>query len=124
LDVRRIDKVMDKSMTKDGKEVDAGSDIVGNRTRVKVVKNKVAPPFRQAEFDILYATGISKEGEILDLAVKYNIVEKSGAYFRYGEETIGQGREQARLNMIQSKDLTKKLEKEVRDIALAADPIL
>jgi recombination protein RecA len=114
LDVRRIDKVTEK-----GKDIagEATAEIVGNRTRVKVVKNKVAPPFRQAEFDIMYATGVSREGEILDLGVKYGVLEKSGTYFRYGEETLGQGREQARLTLVQSKDLMKKISKEIREAA-------
>jgi len=117
LDVRRIDKVVDKP--KNGEAPDtSGQDIVGNRVRVKVVKNKVAPPFRQAEFDILYATGISKEGEVLDLGVKYGVLEKSGTYFRYGEETLGQGREQARIFLLQNPKITSKLDKEIREAAL------
>jgi recombination protein RecA len=107
LDVRRIDKITEK-----------GADeqvIVGSRTRVKVVKNKIAPPFRQAEFDILYAQGISKEGDILDLGLKYGYIEKSGAYFRIGEETLGQGRELARQYLKQHPKLVEKLEKEIRD---------
>ena len=107
LDVRRIDKITEK-----------GADeqvIIGNRTRVKVVKNKVAPPFRQAEFDILYAQGISRESDILDLGVKYGMIEKAGAYFRIGEETIGQGREQARLHLKNNPKLTEKLDKEIRE---------
>lgn len=113
LDVRRIDKITEKIGTGDGAE----QEIVGNRTRVKVVKNKVAPPFRQAEFDILYARGISKEGDILDLGVKYGVIEKAGAYFRYGEETIGQGREAARQNLIANPTLTAKLDEEIRSKA-------
>lgn len=101
LDVRRIDKILEKS----GDE----QEIVGNRTRIKVVKNKVAPPFRQAEFDILYAKGISKEGDVLDLGVKYGVIEKSGAYFRYGEDTLGQGREQARQYLMQNPTVMKTL---------------
>jgi recombination protein RecA len=112
LDVRRIDKIMEK-VTTEG----ADQEIVGNKTRVKVVKNKVAPPFRQAEFDILYAKGISLEGDILDLGVKYGVVEKAGAYFRHGEDTLGQGREQARLNLMANPKLTQKLEKEIREKA-------
>lgn len=107
LDVRRIEKITEKG---DGEQT-----IVGSRTRVKVVKNKIAPPFRQAEFDILYAQGISREGDIIDLGVKYGMVEKSGAYFRVGEETIGQGKEQARTYLKQNPKLTDKLDKEIRD---------
>jgi len=110
LDVRRIDKIMEKTAGAEGSD---GQEIVGNRTRVKVVKNKVAPPFRQAEFDILYARGISREGDILDLALRYSVIEKSGAYFRYGEETIGQGREQARQFLIQNPKMMQTLQKEI-----------
>ncbi|MDD4319786.1 MAG: recombinase RecA [Candidatus Peribacteraceae bacterium] len=116
LDVRRIDKVLEKA-PKGETQTQDGQEIVGNRTRVKVVKNKVAPPFRQAEFDILYAAGISKTGEILDLGVKYNVLEKSGTYFRYGEETLGQGREAARLFLTQNPKMVEKLEKEIRTAA-------
>ncbi len=111
LDVRRIDKILEKTGGEDGQEV------IGNRTRVKVVKNKVAPPFRQAEFDILYAKGISKEGDILDLGVKYGLIEKSGAYFRYNEDTIGQGREQAKAHLVEHPSLAATLEKEIRAFA-------
>ncbi len=107
LDVRRIDKITEK-----------GADeqmIVGNRTRVKVVKNKIAPPFRQAEFDILYAQGISKEGDIIDLGLKYGLIEKSGTHLRAGSETIGQGREQSRQYLKQNPKLVERLEKEIRD---------
>lgn len=114
LDVRRIDKIMEKIAGQDGT---SSQEIVGNRTRVKVVKNKVAPPFRQAEFDILYAQGISKEGDILDLGVQYGVLEKAGAYYRHGEDTIGQGKEQARMYLKENKTLMSKLEKEIRKAA-------
>ena len=89
-------------------------EIVGSRTRVKIVKNKVAPPFRQAEFDILYAEGISKEGDILDLGVKYGVIEKAGAFFKVGELTLGQGREAARLALKKDQKLSKDLEEKIR----------
>ncbi|MBI5155642.1 recombinase RecA [Candidatus Peregrinibacteria bacterium] len=113
LDVRRIDKIMEKIAAVEG-EKEKDQEIVGNRTRVKVVKNKVAPPFRQAEFDILYAQGISKEGDILDLGLKFGVLEKSGAFYRHGEDTIGQGREQARAALRLNQKLAEKLEKEIR----------
>lgn len=114
LDVRRIDKILEKVPGFDGKD---SQEIVGNRTRVKVVKNKVAPPFRQAEFDILYAKGISKEGDIIDLGVKYGLLERSGAYYRLGEDTIGQGKEQARMYLQDNPKVAEKLEKEIRKAA-------
>jgi recombination protein RecA len=77
-------------------QIKAGESVIGNRTRVKVVKNKIAPPFREAEFDIMYNEGISKSGDVLDQAVTRDIVEKSGAWFAYGGEKIGQGREAAK----------------------------
>ena len=110
MDVRRIDKITEK-LVGEGAE---GQEIVGNRTRVKIVKNKVAPPFRQAEFDILYARGISKEGDLLDLGVRFGIIEKSGAYFRLGEETLGQGREQAKLSIAHNPAMIASLDKEIR----------
>ncbi|MDD5103427.1 MAG: recombinase RecA [Candidatus Peribacteraceae bacterium] len=109
LDVRRIDKILEKG--------EGDQEIVGNRTRVKVVKNKIAPPFRQAEFDILYAKGINREGDLLDLGVKYGVVEKSGTHFRYGEEALGQGRISASLTLAKLPKLTEQLEKEVRKAA-------
>lgn len=114
MDVRRIDKIMEKTAGEEGQE------IIGNRTRVKIVKNKVAPPFRQAEFDILYARGISKEGDLLDLGVKYGLIEKSGAYFRYKEDTIGQGREQAKATLLNNAELSKELNELVRAKAQAS----
>ena len=115
LDVRRIDKITEKVMN--GGET---QEVVGNRTRVKVVKNKVAPPFRQAEFDILYARGISKEGDVLDLGVRYGVVEKSGAFYKHGETSIGQGREQAKAFLTQNKKFMETLEKEIRKAAATA----
>jgi recombination protein RecA len=91
-----------------------GDVVIGSRTRVKVVKNKVAAPFREAEFDILYGEGISREGDLLDLAVNNNLVEKSGSWFSYGGERIGQGRENARAFLKENKDTYVKLEGEVR----------
>ncbi len=97
LDVRRIAALKD------------GDEVIGNRTRVKVVKNKVAPPFRQAEFDILYNRGISLEGDLLDLGVESGIVEKSGAWYSYDGERIGQGRENARKFMLEHPDVCERL---------------
>lgn len=117
LDVRRIDKVIEKAEKGEEQPKD-GMDVIGNRTRVKVVKNKVAPPFRQAEFDILYATGISTAGELLDLGVKYGVLEKAGAFFRYGEETIGQGRETARVFLLQNPEMAKEIDQKIREAAI------
>jgi len=114
IDVRRIDKILEKITDPQGQVV---QEIVGNRTRAKIVKNKIAPPFRQAEFDILYAQGISKCGDILDLGLKYAVIEKSGAYFRRGELTLGQGREQARQFLKDNEKLAVELEKEIRKAA-------
>ena len=101
-----------------------GDVVTGSRTKVKVVKNKVAAPFREAEFDILYGEGISKEGDLLDLAVNNNILEKSGSWFSYKGERIGQGRENARQFLKDNKDITAKLETEVRKTLglIAAQP--
>ncbi|MFY9296429.1 MAG: recombinase RecA [Caldicoprobacterales bacterium] len=101
LDVRRVETLKQ------------GSDMVGNRTRVKVVKNKVAPPFKQAEFDIIYGEGISKEGSILDLAASKNIVNKSGAWYSYGDIRLGQGRENARQFLKENKDIRDEIELKV-----------
>ncbi len=91
-----------------------GDLVIGSRTKVKVVKNKVAAPFREAEFDILYGEGISHEGDLLDLAVNHNILEKSGSWFSYKNERIGQGRENARVFLKENKDIAAKIEGEVR----------
>lgn len=101
IDVRRIAAIKD------------GDNVVGNRTRVKVVKNKVAPPFRQAEFDIIYNEGISREGDLLDLGVEGGFVEKSGSWYSYGGERIGQGRENARRFMKENPDACARLTEEV-----------
>jgi recombination protein RecA len=92
-----------------------GEDVIGNRTRIKVVKNKVAAPFLQCEFDILYGQGISREASILDLAVELELIEKSGSWFSYNSERIGQGRENARLFLKNNPDITAKLEIQIRE---------
>ncbi len=102
MDIRRID-----SIKKNG-------DVIGNRVRVKVVKNKVAPPFKQAEFDIMYGTGISKEGSILDMAVDYGVVDKSGSWFTYETERLGQGREAAKEFLAENPDLRDEIDQKVR----------
>ena len=102
VDIRRIASIKD------------GDRVVGNRTKVKIVKNKIAAPFREAEFDILYGEGISREGDLLDVAAERNILEKSGSWFSYGGERIGQGRENARQFLRDNPDVCKKLEGEVR----------
>jgi recombination protein RecA len=91
-----------------------GDTVTGNRTRVKIVKNKVAAPFREAEFDILYGQGISREGDLIDLGVAQNIVEKSGSWYSYKGERIGQGRENSRQFMKDNPDVTQKIETELR----------
>src|SRR5262249_17982180 len=91
-----------------------GDVVTGSRTKVKVVKNKVAAPFRESEFDILYGEGISKEGDLLDLAVNHELLEKSGAWFSYKGERIGQGRENARQFLKDNRDIYNKIEMEVR----------
>ena len=91
-----------------------GDVVIGNRTKVKVVKNKVAPPFREAEFDIIYGEGISREGDLLDLGVIHNVLEKSGSWFSYKGERIGQGRENARQFLKDNADVRQKLDAELR----------
>lgn len=91
-----------------------GNDIIGNRTKAKVVKNKVAPPFRQAEFDIIYGKGISREGCILDLALEQDIINKSGTWYSYGEEKIGQGKENAREYLKGNPEISKSIEEQIR----------
>ncbi len=103
LDVRRIDSLKD------------GAEIVGSRIRVKVVKNKVAAPFRKAEFDIQYGTGISKEGSLLDVAIEHDIVRKSGAWFIYGDDQLGQGRENAKTFLAENADIATEIELKIKD---------
>ena len=113
LDIRRIGSVKDRD------------EVVGNSTRVKVVKNKVAPPFREVEFDILYGEGISKTGELLDLGVKGNIIEKSGSWYSHDSERIGQGRENARQFLLDNPEIADRIEAQVRKNAgLIADELL
>jgi len=102
LDIRRITQIKE------------GENIIGNRVRVKVVKNKVAPPFRTAEFDIIYSQGISKEGDILDLAAKLGLVSKSGSWYLIGKEKLGQGREAAKKYLVENPKIAKKLEEEIK----------
>ena len=96
-----------------------GTEIVGNKTRVKVVKNKVAPPFKVAEFDIMYGEGISREGNILDFAVENDIIKKSGAWFSYNGEKIGQGRDNVRKYMQENKEFTDEVDRQVREILMS-----
>ncbi len=103
MDIRRIGAIKD------------GDQVIGNRTAVKIVKNKVAPPFKKVEFDIMYGEGISKEGDLLDLAVAHDIVQKSGSWFSYGQERIGQGRENAKQYLKEHKDIAAKIKKQVMD---------
>jgi recombination protein RecA len=104
LDIRRIGAIK------------KGDEILGNETRVKVVKNKVAPPFKKAEFDILYGEGISREGEIIELGVLHNLVEKAGAWYSYNGEKIGQGKDNSREYLKQNPDIAKEIELKIRAI--------
>ncbi|MCH3914921.1 MAG: recombinase RecA [Acidaminococcaceae bacterium] len=106
LDVRRIETLKN------------GNEMIGNRTRVKVVKNKVAPPFKQAEFDIMYGEGISNEGCLVDLGAEYNIIDKSGSWYSYNDERIGQGRENAKTFLKEHPDIAAEVESKIRAIAL------
>ena len=113
LDIRRIGSIKDKDV------------VTGNQTRVKVVKNKMAPPFRQVEFDIMYGEGISKTGEILDLGVQAGVVEKSGAWFSYSGQRIGQGRENARRFLKENPDVAESIQHAVRSNAgMVSDAML
>lgn len=105
MDIRRVSQIKQ------------GEEVIGNRTRVKVVKNKIAPPFRQAEFDIMYNQGISRSGDVLDLAVEHNIVEKSGAWFAYNGAKIGQGREAAKKYLEENPKVLEEIAKKVTEAA-------
>jgi recombination protein RecA len=110
MDIRRIASIKD------------GDVVIGGRTRVKVVKNKVAPPFREAEFDVMYGEGISRTGDLIDLAVEKRIVEKSGAWFAFGGERLGQGRENAKQFLKENPDVCKTIEDRVRrELGLVRD---
>jgi recombination protein RecA len=111
VDIRRIASIKD------------GDQVIGGRTRVKIVKNKMAPPFREAEFDIMYGVGISREGDLLDLAVDKRIIEKSGAWFAFGGERLGQGRENAKQFLKENPDIRQIIEERVRkELGLAREP--
>jgi recombination protein RecA len=101
VDIRKIGQLKD------------GEEVQGNHTRVKIVKNKVAPPFRKAEFDIIFGEGISKTGEIIDLGVELNIIKKSGSWFSYGETKLGQGRESVKALLIDNPELSEEIEKKI-----------
>ena len=103
IDVRRIDSIKQ------------GDEIIGNRTRAKIVKNKVAPPFRQCEFDIMYGQGISKVGELVDLAANIDVIKKSGSWYSYNDNKLGQGRENVKAYFLENKDIMDEVEKKVRD---------
>jgi recombination protein RecA len=102
LDIRRIGAIK------------SGEEVVGNMTRVKVVKNKVAPPFREAEFEIMYGLGISREGELIELGSQQGVVEKSGAWYSYKGERIGQGKDNARQHLAQHKEIAREIEEQIR----------
>jgi recombination protein RecA len=103
LDVRRVDSIKQ------------GTDIVGNRVRVKVVKNKVAPPFKQVEFDLMYSEGISRQGGLIDVGLEMGIVDKSGAWFNFGSTRLGQGRENAKEFLRQNQDISEDIERQIRE---------
>ena len=102
MEIRRVTTIKD------------GTDAVGNRTRVKVVKNKMAPPFKQTEFDIMYNQGISYEGDIIDLALKAEVIQKMGSWFSYGDDKIGQGRENAKIYLEKNPKIAQEIETAIR----------
>ena len=102
LDIRRSSQIKD------------GENVIGNRTKVKVVKNKVAPPFKTAEFDIMYGEGVSKTGEILDLAVEFEIIKKAGSWFSYGDTKIGQGRDAVKNMLTDNPEMSEEIEAKIR----------
>jgi recombination protein RecA len=103
VDIRRLNQIKD------------GDDSTGNRVRVKIVKNKLAPPFKKAEFDIMFGEGISKSGEIIDLATELNVVKKSGSWFSYGETRLGQGRDAVRQIIMDNPELSAEIEGKIKD---------
>jgi len=112
LDIRRTSQIKDSD------------EVSGNRIKVKIVKNKVAPPFRIAEFDIMFGEGISKVGEIIDLGVEYNIIKKAGSWFSYGETKLGQGRDAVKSLLLDNPDLADELEAKIRAEVAGVDPNL
>ena len=111
LDIRRTGSIKD------------GVDIVGNRVKVKVAKNKVAPPFRVVEFDIMYGQGISKAGEVVDLGVENNVIQKSGSWFSYGETKLGQGRDSVKQLLIDNPEMMEEIEQKITDIINGVEPV-
>ncbi len=111
LDVRRVEAIKQ------------GNDVVGNRTKIKVVKNKVAPPFKQAEVDIMYGEGISKVGSIVDIGTEQEIIQKSGAWFSYNSERLGQGRENAKQYLKDNPDISDKIENQIRELLLSSSAV-
>ena len=104
-------------------QIKVGDDIIGNRTKVKIVKNKIAPPFRLAEFDIMYNEGISKTGDILDLAAQYGVVEKSGAFYKYGGETIGQCRDKTKTFLKDNPEIMSEIDNKVREAVKSSEEL-
>ena len=111
LDIRRIGQIKLKD------------EVVGNRTRVKVVKNKIAPPFRSVEFDIMYGLGISKVGELVDLGVQYDVVQKSGSWYSFNEDKLGQGRDAVKQLLLDNPELAETIEMKVKQIVLGGEVI-